>query len=181
METSGGGVTLSGGEPLAQPGFAAALLEACRAEGLHTAVDTCGCASPDALERLLPLADLWLYDLKHLDPEAHREATGLSNERVLQNLCRLNAAGAPVMLRVPLIPAFNDTPENLSALEALAPTLSCVRELRLLPYHRFQEDKYRRLGLTYPGSDIATPDDAQVEAIRVRLAASTGWTVAVGG
>jgi pyruvate formate lyase activating enzyme len=120
-ETSNGGVTLSGGEPLLQPEFAAAILARCRAEGLHTTVDTSGQAPPEALDRLIPLTDLWLFDVKHLDPEAHREATGVSNERLLANLRRLEAAlrarenrvapeGAALMLRVPLIPGYNDTP-----------------------------------------------------------------------
>ena len=180
-ETSSGGVTLSGGEPLAQPEFAAAILERCRAEGLHTTVDKPGHAGADALDRLIPLTDLWLYDLKHLDPEAHREMAGVANERILANLRRLCAAGAQVMLRVPLIPGFNDTPENLTALEALIRELGSVRELRLLPYHRFQEDKYRRLGRDYPGTDLVAPEDAHVQAIRDRLAESTGIAVGIGG
>ena len=90
-ETSGGGVTLSGGEPLAQPAFAREILARCRTEGLHTAVDTCGEGAREALDALIPLADLWLFDVKHLDPGAHRAATGRSNERILQNLRYLDS------------------------------------------------------------------------------------------
>ncbi|HOM82649.1 MAG TPA: glycyl-radical enzyme activating protein [Armatimonadota bacterium] len=190
-ETSGGGVTLSGGEPLAQPAFAGEILARCRAEGLHTAVDTCGEGAREALDALIPLADLWLFDVKHLDPEAHRAATGRSNERILQNLRYLDSvlcreggpapAGARLVLRVPLIPRINDTPENLAALAALARELPSAREMRLLPYHRFQEDKYRRLGREYPGTDLVPPDDATVKAIRERLAAEAGIIVGIGG
>lgn len=190
-ETSGGGVTLSGGEPLAQPAFAREILARCRTEGLHTAVDTCGEGAREALDALIPLADLWLFDVKHLDPGAHRAATGRSNERILQNLRYLDSVlrrdagpapvGARLVLRVPLIPAVNDTPENLEALAALIRELPSVHEMRLLPYHHLQEDKYRRLGREYPGADLGPPDDAAVGAIREYLATKAGITVDVGG
>ncbi len=180
-ETSGGGVTLSGGEPLLQPEFAAALLERSRAEGLHTVVDTSGEGDPEAIARLLPLTDLWLFDLKHLDTDQHAAFVGVGNELILDNLRRLDAAGAAVWIRVPLVAGVNDTERNVAALAALLGELSCVREVCLLPYHQFQADKYRRLGRDYPGGDLTTPSDERVEAVRSQLAAATTATVRVGG
>ena len=180
-DTSGGGVTLSGGEPLLQAEFGAALLERLRAEGLHAVVDSSGQGAPEAVRLLHPLTDLWLFDLKHCDPAAHREATGLGNQRILSNLRLLDELGAKVMGRVPLIPGINDGGDNLQALAKLVRGLSCLNEVRILPYHQFQSDKYRRLGLEYPGESIPLPDEAQVAAFASRLAELTGRSVAVGG
>jgi glycyl-radical enzyme activating protein len=141
---SGGGVTLTGGEVTTQPEFAAAVLEGCREEGIHTAFETCGASSWERLERLLPDTDLVLYDLKLMDPGAHRKWTGADNAQILSNARRL--AGREVEVRVPLIPDVTDTDENLSGIyrfmrEAGLPKVS------LLPFNPSAAAKYEWLGM----------------------------------
>jgi pyruvate formate lyase activating enzyme len=143
--TSGGGVTLSGGEPLAQPEFALEAMRACRSAGLHVALDTAGNVAESVFAAAVEAADLVLFDLKHPDPEAHRHFTGASNERVMSNLAFLARCGRPFVARVPVIPGCNNSPETLLALARLA-TASNAAELNLLPYHPLGESKRRRLG-----------------------------------
>lgn len=142
---SGGGVTLSGGEPLAQPDFALELMRACRAQGLHVALDTAGAVSADVFAAGAQAADLILFDLKHPDAEIHRRFTGCSNDEVLANLARLAGSGRPFVVRVPVVPGFNDSPPTLTALAQMAAD-SGAAELNLLPYHPLGEPKRRRLG-----------------------------------
>ena len=160
-ETSGGGVTLSGGEPLMQPTFAHAVLTACKDAGIHTAVETCAQVSWKALEDVLPVTDLFMIDLKHMDPERHRAATGSSNQRILENVSRLADTGKPIIFRVPVVPRVNDTPDEISDIACFVADLA-VRapgkiRLELLPFHRLAADKYRSLGLDYRAADLTTP------------------------
>lgn len=155
-DQSAGGVTFSGGEPLAQPEFLQALLAGCKRCYWHTAVDTSGYAPWTLLSALLPLVDLWLYDLKLLDDAAHRQQTGVSNQLILQNLTRLLAAGANVEVRVPVVPGVNDRPGDWQALVAFLRPLA-VRGVKLLGYHRYGQEKYRRLGLAYPLESTVPP------------------------
>jgi len=148
-ETSGGGVTLSGGEPLMQADFAAEVLARCRAEALHTAVDTAANVPWDAFERTLPHTSLVLLDLKLLDEERHRVATGAGNALILENARRLGAGEVPVVVRVPVIPGQTDDAQNLAAIAEFVGEMERVEEVELLPYHRFAEAKYRRLRLGY--------------------------------
>ena len=147
-ENSGGGVTLSGGEPLFQPDFCLELLTQARAAGLHTALDTCGHVPWESLEASLPLTDLYLYDLKGLDAEAHREATGADNALILDNLRQLADRGPELLLRVPVIPGHNDSTEELAQLGKLAATLRAPVEL--LGYHRLGQGKFASLGMKTP-------------------------------
>jgi len=144
---SGGGITLSGGEPLAQVDFAIALLKAARKEGLHCCVETSGYATWDRLCRLLPLVDLFLYDYKETDPERHRQYTGQTNEAILKNLHSLHDGGANIQLNCPVIPGFNDREDHLAGIAALVESLPRLRAVRLLPYHSLGSDKLKRLGL----------------------------------
>jgi pyruvate formate lyase activating enzyme len=153
-EESGGGVTVSGGEPLAQPEFLAELLERCRARGLHTAVDTCGHAPWATLDRIRPHVDLFLYDLKLLDDERHRRYTGVSNAPGLANLQALVAAGHDVVLRVPLIPGVNDDPESVGGIGAFVTSLPRAVRLEILPYHALGAAKYARLGREYRMAEL---------------------------
>jgi pyruvate formate lyase activating enzyme len=177
-ETSGGGVTLSGGEPLLQPHFTQALLEACRAEGLHTAVETSTHCRWEHLEAILPLTDLFLVDLKHLDPEQHRQGTGVSNELILANIQRLVAAGCDLVLRIPLIPGFNATPAAVTEIAAFVSQLAANHRatglgrrlsngltLELLPFHRLAEDKYRSLELDYRAAGLPNLDKAELATL----------------
>ncbi len=161
---SGGGLTLSGGEPLLQPEFAAALLRAAREEGLHTAVETSGCCSWSRLEAILPLTDLFLYDLKEMDPLRHETFTGVPLKPILDTLSRLSEAGATIVLRLPFIPGCNARPDHIAAVAELAAGLTGpLRQAQgrlagvdLLPYHRLGEGKRARLGLaeTAPAADV---------------------------
>ena len=137
FQESGGGVTLSGGEPLAQADFLEALLRSSRERGLSTALDTTLYARPEVVERLLPLVDFWLVDLKHMDSAEHRRLTGVPNERILENLRLLASRGARIFARIPLVPGFNDDRENLeAAAEFLRGLEGAVEEVDLLPYHK---------------------------------------------
>jgi len=140
-ENSSGGVTLSGGEPLAQPEFARSILEGCRQEGLHTALDTCGWAPWPDIEKILKLVDLVLLDIKHLDASMHREATGHDNLLILENARRM-AKLKPMRIRVPLIPGFNDSPEAVRGIAEFVKNELGSRDIDLLAYNRMGEVKY---------------------------------------
>ena len=143
----GGGLTLTGGEPLLQPAFAEALLRLAKAERLNTAIETTGNAPWETIEAVSPYVDLWLFDLKHMDSPAHRKWTGLGNELILSNLRRLAASGAPIRVRMPLIPEVNSSEDNLRRTgEFVAGLGGAVRSLDLLPYHKLARAKYEALG-----------------------------------
>ncbi len=145
-EESGGGVTFGGGEPLDQPGFLTALLEACREEELHTAVDTSGMGSSQLIRRIAPLTDLFLYDLKHLDEVRHLALVGTPNRLILDNLRLLDKLNRKVLIRMPFIPGANDTEKNLERLGRLVASLNNISEVELLPFHDTGREKYRLLG-----------------------------------
>ncbi len=145
---SNGGITLSGGEVLAQSDFAASLLKACKKDGFHTAIETCGLGSFSAIEKLLPHLDLVLYDLKHLDDEQHREQTGVSNKEILANFKTLVRQHVPIVPRIPLIPGLNDSPNQLEAVCAFFNELG-LQTFDILSYHRLGMQKYDELGLDY--------------------------------
>jgi pyruvate formate lyase activating enzyme len=156
---SDGGVTLGGGEPLLQPAFAGALLAACRKRGLHTAVETCGAVPWANIEPVLPFVDQLLFDIKSADPDRYRQYTGVSNERLLNNLNRLPRAfpRTQVIVRTPVIPGFNDTETDIAAIIDLIRPLSTVSDYELLPYHRFGTPKYEYLGIPYRLSSLTPP------------------------
>jgi len=145
-ENSGGGITLSGGEPIMQPDFALQLLQKAKAEGLHTAIETCGLALWPTMEGLLHHTDLILYDIKCLDPIRHRKATGKPNRLVLENARRI-ARAKPMRIRVPLVPGFNDSVEEIRAIIEFVERDLCLSpaDIDLLPYNRLGEGKYERL------------------------------------
>ncbi|MBN2334380.1 glycyl-radical enzyme activating protein [Candidatus Bathyarchaeota archaeon] len=166
---SGGGVTLSGGEPLAQSGFSRALLEAAKSYRVHTALDTSGYAPWESIEAVLPFTDLFLYDVKHMDPLRHRELTGVSNELILGNLRRLGEAGASIWVRVPMIPGLNDGDDNFHALGRLLSTLGGVERVDILRYHRLAESKYEHAGMEYTLKGLETPTREEAEGRRAIL------------
>jgi pyruvate formate lyase activating enzyme len=145
FDESGGGVTISGGEPLAQPEFTRGLLTACREQGIHSVLDTSGFASPDVCASVSALADLVLYDLKAMDSATHARFTGVPNEPILANLRALAATGKPVIVRFPLIPDVNDSPGELAAVASFVRSCGLAR-IDMLPYHRIGAGKYARLG-----------------------------------
>jgi pyruvate formate lyase activating enzyme len=163
---SGGGITLSGGEPLAQFDFALALLIAARKEGLHCCVETSGHTTWDHLCRLLPVVDLFLYDYKESDPERHRQYTGQTNETILKNLHSLHDSGAQIQLNCPVIPGFNDRDDHLAGIAALAESMPRLRAVRLLPYHPMGSDKLKRLGLPHMPIGSGKLEDAKIKRWR---------------
>lgn len=142
-----GGLTISGGEPLAQLDFTLALLRAAREQGIHRCVETSGFAGWERLRQLLPLVDLFLFDCKETDPETHKRFTGQSNSIILENLRALHAAGAKIQLQCPVVPAFNDREDHFAGVAALARSLPNLEGVRLLPYHPLGESKLHRFGL----------------------------------
>jgi pyruvate formate lyase activating enzyme len=174
-ETSGGGMTVSGGEPTYQVDFAAALLRRAKDEHVHTALETCGYAEWDAFGRLMPLTDLWLFDVKAGDDEQHRELTGVPLRPILDNLRRLHDAGADVVLRLPLIPGINAGDEHFRRIADLINSLPRVRRAEVLPYHPLGASKYARIGLPDPMQRLpggaSAPDEEEVRGWVERLRA----------
>lgn len=154
---SGGGVTIGGGEPASAGDFLLALLEASIREGIHTCVDTCGYCSPEMFKKILGLAELILFDCKHMDPEQHRRLTGQDNALILANLREALASRVPVKIRVPLMPGLNDSDENIAALAALLNEYG-VHEVDVLPCHQFGKSKYEALRLPAPEMAAYAPD-----------------------
>lgn len=179
FDESGGGVTVSGGEPLAQAEFLSELLGYIKARGVRTAVDTCGYAQRADLERVLPLTDLFLYDLKCADSERHRALTGVGNERILENLRFLSESGANIWGRMPIIPGLNDEPETvLDGLRVFA--RAGVERVHLIPYHGAGQYKYDRLGEKYTLGETRAPEADKMEAYR-RMAGSLSLKIMIGG
>jgi len=179
-EESGGGVTFSGGEPLAQPSFLLGLLRACSERGIHTVVDTCGFSTWAVLDGIREWVDLFLYDLKVMDGDRHSQLTGVSNELILSNLKALSTAGHPLVVRVPLIPGVNDDSANVRAIGEFVAALPRRYPVELLPYHRTAVDKYRRLNRAYALGEIEPPSRDQLvgaASILQRL----GLEVRIGG
>ncbi len=165
-ETSGGGVTCSGGECMLQPDFVGELFRRCREEGIHTALDTCGAFPPEYIGRVLPFTDLVLYDLKTVDSEAHRRFTGQGNEQILDNLKRILEYPAEVWIRIPVIPGWNDGDADLRAAAEFIRGLDPAKHVDLLPYHRFGVGKYEMLDLPYLPGDLAAPTAEQKAGYR---------------
>ncbi len=179
-EESGGGVTLSGGEPLAQPAFLVACLEACRRAGLHTAVDTCGVAPRKVVLAAAERADLLLWDVKTLDPERHVALTGAPLEPILANLAAAARRGAAIWLRVPVVPGLTDDEAGLAAIARLAAATPNVRRVSLLPYHRTAAGKRVRLGRRDALARTPEPSRERMEALAA-LVAAPGIATTIGG
>lgn len=154
---SGGGITLSGGEPLLQPEFSEAILRSAKKQGIHTAIQTCGYVDTAVFQNVLPFTDLIIYDLKHMESEEHRRLTGVENRQILENLRWLGGQSTDLVLQIPLVPGINDNEENLTAVFVLAQELECVRGVNLLAYHRLGAAKYRRLGMDYALPHLEAP------------------------
>ncbi len=179
FDESGGGVTFSGGEPLAQPDFLAAALDACAQEGIHRVVDTSGFAPTDVLRRIAPNVSLFLFDLKTLDDARHRQFVGSSNELVLKNLKTLVALGSKLIVRIPIIPTVNDDIKQIRAAVEFLADLG-LREFSLLPYHSLGDDKYSRLSLEQPKQTFSAPTLSDIQSIADRFR-SHGFAVHIGG
>jgi pyruvate formate lyase activating enzyme len=179
-DQSGGGVTLSGGDPFVQAGFAEALLDGCRVRGIRTAVDTAGFANNGALERLASKADLVLFDLKAMDEARHKEFTGVSNAPVLDNLKRVAAGRTEVWVRIPLVSGVNDDDDNIRRTIEFLASLKTVRRVGLLPYHSSGLDKARRIGRQNEFRKFEAPSEERLEAIAAAFR-EAGFEVRRGG
>ena len=181
-DESGGGVTLSGGEPGSQPDFAAAILERCRKKMISTAIETSGaCPWPD-LKKLIDHSDVVLYDIKHAEAEKHLQLTGAGNDLIKNNARLVAKSEKEMIVRVPLIPGINDDNENLEAICRFVKSLETVGEVHLLPYHEYGRVKYKRLGRSYPLLKHAglDPDDIKLTAAK-EIVQAAGFVVRVGG
>lgn len=162
---SGGGLTLSGGESLCQPEFARALLAAAKENGLNTAIESTACANFEVIESILPYLDLYLMDIKHMDSEKHKAFTTKPNELILENAKMLAQRAKQLIVRVPVIPSFNDTVEEIAAIARFASSLPNVEQLHLLPYHRLGLDKYEGLGREYTLKEIVPPTEEHMQKL----------------
>lgn len=174
---SGGGMTVSGGDPMMHPAFTLALIKAAKEKGLHTCIETSGLARWKDLEALLPYTDLFLWDVKETDSVRHREFTGAGNEQILDNLRRLDAAGGKTILRCPLIPGCNVRGEHLAAIAALANELKNVIRIDVEPYHPLGKSKSEAIGETYALGDLSFPPEKDVKAWITAIAEKTSVPV----
>ncbi len=177
---SSGGLTLSGGEPLAQPVFVEALLRAAKSRGLHTAMETTGIASPEVLERIIPLLDVVLLDIKTFYSDQHEKYTGLANKVVLTNALTIAKLAKKVSVRVPLIPDFNADEQSIKAIATFATHMDNVTRLHLLPYHNFGQNKYTLLGKEYYCDGFKTPSSDDVNKYK-NIVESLGIECVIGG
>lgn len=168
FDQSGGGVTISGGEPLCQPQGLLALLQGCETLGIHRAVDTSGYVPTATLMEIAPYVDLFLYDIKHMDSSRHHQLTGVANDTILQNLKVLSESGREIRVRIPLMGGINDSEENIRATAIFAASCKGVQGIDVLPYHPSATAKYRKLSIDYQGGNVAAPtkqDLARVSAL----------------
>lgn len=177
---SGGGLTLSGGESLWQPDFAVALLEAAHQNGINTALETTGFAEPEIIERFIPHLDLFLMDIKHINSAKHEEFTTRPNEKILENARLIAEKAKRLIIRVPVIPGFNDTKEEISDIARFASSLPNVNEIHLLPYHRMGRDKYEGLGREYLMGDVPSPTAEKMHEL-IEVCKDFGLTAHLGG
>ncbi len=177
-ENSGGGVTVSGGEPLFQWEFVSQLLKVCKEKGLHTALDTCGYGSWDGIERVLEYTDLVLFDIKHMDSKQHRRGTGKGNLLILDNARRIAAKKVRLWLRIPLIPGYNDSRENIEKVGGLGVEIG-AEKISLLPYHEWGKSKYAQLGRRYRFELIESLTEERVQRVQ-RLIEGFGLEVSTG-
>lgn len=164
---SGGGVTLSGGEPTFQPDFSATLLEACHSENIHTAIETCGYAPWEQYQKILPFVDLFLFDIKYMDNQIHQQLTGQSNDLILKNLEKLAKTGKQIIVRLPLIPDFNMSSQNFDEKMAYLKRIG-ISVVHILPYHKLGVSKYEQLGLEYQLSDVKSISDIEIDEIKTK-------------
>jgi pyruvate formate lyase activating enzyme len=179
-EQSGGGVTFSGGEPLAQPIFLRDLLKASKRAGLHTTVDTCGHGPWKALDSILAHTDTFLYDLKHMDDRRHRQYTGVSNKRILQNLERLAKSRAKIIVRYAVVPGINDDDKNIREMAKFVAKLKRIERIDVLPFHTMALEKYSSLNRNEGMAGVKLPTKENLRRIAKTLE-ERGLKVMIGG
>ncbi|MFW6124030.1 MAG: glycyl-radical enzyme activating protein [Acidobacteriota bacterium] len=177
-QNSNGGITFSGGEPLAQIEFLDALLQRCSTQHIHTVVDTCGYAPFENFEKIMDKVDLFLYDLKMMDEEKHIETTGASNQLILENLKNLGKSGKKIHIRIPLIPEVNDTNENARETSLFLRTISGINNISLLPYHKAGNQKY--LNLKRNTKNIQPIPETKIKRLQ-EIYEKFGFSIKMGG
>lgn len=179
---SGGGLTLSGGESLCQPDFARALLREAKHRGINTAMESMGCAPYETIDSILPYLDTYLLDIKHTNPVKHEEFTGKRNDLMLENARKIADSGKTrLIIRVPVIPGFNDTAEEIASIASFAGKLKGVDTIHLLPYHRLGESKYEGLGRKYLMGDVLPPGNEQMEMLKKAVEGVSKLNCHIGG
>ena len=179
-EQSGGGVTFSGGEPLMQPAFLLALLRECKKKHIHTALDTCGYAPFATIEKLMDYIDLFLYDIKIIDNTKHKDYISKDNKLILENLERLAKLKKNIMVRIPIIPGYNDSIEALKQTAQFIISLGAIKNINLLPYHKAADEKYSRLHKSNLMKKINPPSHEKMESMK-KLLEEYGFKVKIGG
>lgn len=179
---SGGGITLSGGECLLQPDFSVGLLRAAKDIGINTAVESMAFAKYETIDRLLPYLDTYLLDIKHTNAKKHKEFTGHENDRMLENAVRIAMSKkTELIIRVPVIPEFNDTEREILDIAQFAENLSGVKQIHILPYHAFGKGKYEGLGRNYPMGDVKGPSSTQMQLFKDMIEKETSLHCQIGG
>lgn len=179
-DESGGGVTLSGGEALIQPDFLLSLLMKCKENNIHTCLDTSGYAPKQTFSKILNYVDLFLYDLKLINDDAHKKFTGVSNESIIQNLNYLCESNKQIIIRIPIIPNITDTDVNISQIAEHIANLDYIQRVDILPYNQMGEDKYMRMEKQYLLNNVNPPSEERMFQIREKLE-SYGFKVKIGG
>jgi pyruvate formate lyase activating enzyme len=182
IKQSGGGVTFSGGEPMLQFEFLLQVLKCCKTNGYHTAIDTSGHSDYENYKMIIPFTDLFLFDLKHLDNEKHIEMTGRENTEILNNYHFLLESGKDLMIRIPIIPGYNDDIDHLEKLRRFITKTktNCVTKINLLPYHKIGSSKYRRFNLPYSMDKVKQPSSERMRELK-EFFSGTGIKVKIGG
>jgi pyruvate formate lyase activating enzyme len=182
INQSKGGVTFSGGEPMLQPDFLLEALKACKTNGYHTAIDTSGYSSPENFKSIIPFTDLFLFDIKHMDEARHIESTGVSNIGILDNYGLLLESGRDIMVRIPVIPGFNDDPDHLEKLKQflLLTKTNSLKRINLLPFHRIGSSKYKRFNIPYRMGNVESPSRERMQELK-EFFMETGIKVKIGG
>jgi pyruvate formate lyase activating enzyme len=182
IEQSKGGVTFSGGEPMLQSEFLLEALKECKGKGYHTAIDTSGYSSPENYKSVIPFTDLFLFDIKHLDDSSHIEFTGVSNLSIIGNYRLLLESEKDLMLRIPVIPGFNDNADHMERLKQFifSTKTSSLKKINLLPYHKIGSSKYKRFNLPYRMSGVEPPAKGEMQKLK-EFFSETGVKVKIGG
>lgn len=182
IKQSGGGVTFSGGEPMLQHEFLLEALKACKSKGFNTSVDTSGYSSVENFKSIIPFTDLFLYDIKHLDEKKHAEFTGVSNRQILQNYRLLAGSCNAIIIRIPVIPGYNDDPEHMEKLRLLISETKneSVKKICLLPFHKTGSSKYKKLNIPYGLDNVKTPSSERMKELK-HFFSETGIKVKIGG
>ena len=179
---SGGGITLSGGECLLQPEFSVGLLQAAKEMGIGTAIESMAFGKYENIEKLLPYLDTYLMDIKHIDADKHKEFTGQENRQMLENAVRVAMSRqTELVIRVPVIPGFNDTEKELLDIAKFADNLPGVRKIHILPYHAYGRGKYEGLGREYPMGDAKSPSDETMQKFKEAIERETSLQCYIGG